>query len=123
MTLETDKLLHALGDWGADIPAALQRMMDDADFYSRMLTEFAADPQLWKLSADLRKGDYNEAFQCAHSLKGAAASLELRPLYEVLGSICDMLRRPEKIDPAETARKTEVYIQRRDRYLEILKTV
>ena len=56
-------LKHLLENWGADTKAALHSMMDDEEFYTRLLKEFSENTEIEMLNTALEKENYKEAFK------------------------------------------------------------
>lgn len=78
--------------YGADVPAALNRLLDDAQLYERCVTAFTQDAGFAALQKAIADADYNEAFVQAHTLKGVAANLSLTPLLLAVSDLVEALR-------------------------------
>lgn len=84
----TDRLRSS----GADIDAALERVVGDEELYETCLHLFLADPGFSGLEAALKKGDRSAAFEAAHSLKGVAGNLGLTDIYDAAHTLVEFLR-------------------------------
>lgn len=87
-----DRKLERLRDWGCDVDGALERMLDDEEFYLECLSMLMEDEGFDALSAALEQGDASTAFDRAHALKGVLANLGLTPLFEQVEKIVEPLR-------------------------------
>lgn len=78
---------------GADEGSVLRRF-GSLERYRRFLRMLPEDDNADRLERAVREEDYGEAFRCAHTLKGLAATLELGPLLETAVCLTEELRRP-----------------------------
>ena len=78
--------------WGVDRAEIMERFVDDEGLYQECLNEFLKDRNFEALQKALEAKDYNQAFQCAHSLKGAAGNLGLKKVYEPMSALTEELR-------------------------------
>ena len=85
-------LKKSLEDYGADYKTTLARFMNNEQIYLRILQKFPQDDTLQKLGQALQDGDYANAFNAAHTLKGVTGNLGLTPLYEAVCAIVEPLR-------------------------------
>ena len=85
-------LKHLLENWGADTKAALHSMMDDEEFYVRLLKEFSENTEIEMLNTALEKEHYKEAFKIAHEMKGTVVTLGLKPLSKAVSKLVEDLR-------------------------------
>lgn len=86
------EMMQLLGDWGCDIRGAMDRVLNDQEFYRDCLTQFYHDDSFTTLGEQLQIADIKSAFASAHTLKGVAANLGLTPLYQPLCRIVEVLR-------------------------------
>ena len=86
------ELKHLLEGWGADTKTALHGMMNDEEFYVRLLKEFAENTEIEALNNALDKENFKDAFSIAHDIKGTVATLGLKPLYKAIGKVVEDLR-------------------------------
>ena len=61
-------------------------------FYLGHLRRFAKDTSLLPLNDALTRGDVQQAFMLAHTLKGLSAQLAVTSVYRPAAVICDLLR-------------------------------
>ena len=64
--------------YGADYETTMSRFMGNEQMYLRILAMLPRDENLHKLDHALQAGDYQAAFDAAHTLKGMAGNLGLR---------------------------------------------
>jgi len=84
----TDRLRSS----GADVDAALERVVGDEELYKTCLHLFMDDPDFPALEAALKCRDYSTAFKAAHTLKGVAGNLGLTDIYSAAHSLVELLR-------------------------------
>ncbi len=87
-----------LEESGADVKATLRRFMGNEGMYLKFLKMFPGDPNYQKLGVSLEEGNYEEAFKCAHTLKGVAANLGLVPVQTVVSGMVEELRSKKNED-------------------------
>lgn len=88
-------IITELAAWGCDIPSAMERLGGDKGLYVDCLKLFAKDENFANLEKTLQAKDYEEAFNCAHGLKGVAANLSLGPLLNSITTVSDALKHNE----------------------------
>lgn len=103
---------------GGDFEGMMTRMRS-RDRILRFVRRFPADGSFALLEDSLSKGDTQEAFRAAHTLKGVCQNLGLDALYQVSATLTEALRpgseRPEDV-PA-LMEKT------RERYREVVEAI
>lgn len=77
---------------GADVKTTLKRFMGNENMYMKFLKRFPEDPNYKNLGISLEAGDYEEAFRCAHTLKGVSANLGLEPVQAAVSGLVEELR-------------------------------
>lgn len=87
-----DMRIEALRDWGCDIDGAMERMLDDEQFYLECLREIPGDPNFASLTKALSEGNAKDAFNSSHTLKGVLINLGLTPMYDKTVEIVEPLR-------------------------------
>lgn len=92
--LTTEKLK----EHGANIEEGLQRCLNNEDFYLRLVERFLKEEDLSGLSRALCAGDYSDAFDKAHALKGVLGNLALTPLLEPVEELTELLRPGEPVE-------------------------
>lgn len=85
-------MLDTLRQWGCDIDAALERFVEDEDFYWECYNILFQGQELGELEEHLNKGEVEDAFICAHGMKGTIGNLGLTPLFELLSPMVEILR-------------------------------
>ncbi|WP_295581762.1 Hpt domain-containing protein [uncultured Oscillibacter sp.] len=81
--------------YGGNYEETMERFMNNQSFYLRILGLLSQDETFTQLGAALDNGDLDAAFNAAHTLKGVAGNLGLRPLYEAVCRMVEPLRRRE----------------------------
>lgn len=92
-----EKLLEC----GFEMDKTMARFMGNEELYEKFLNRFTEDESMEKLKICYEEGDLEEAFFAAHTLKGVAANLGLKPLLEPLEQLVEKLRAKEKDDEAK----------------------
>ncbi len=90
------ELTKRLTDYGADMPGAMERFVNDEALYAECFAIFLQDPCFAALGDALARGDRSAAFEAAHTLKGVSGNLGLTPLYEPVCALVELLRRNER---------------------------
>lgn len=70
----------------------VNRRLGNETFVKKYLKKFAVDKTVDNLKSSVEKGDYEEAFRSAHTIKGLALNLELLPLVDIICNITECLR-------------------------------
>lgn len=86
------EIIQNLQNWGCDINGALERMLNDEDFYIECLYTVLEDSNFEGLEKNLKKGNIQESFECAHALKGVLGNMGLTPMYKKTIEIVEPLR-------------------------------
>lgn len=89
MTSEYKEKLQA---YGVNLDSALNRFMDNEQFYERILSKFPMDENFTLMEKSLSENNIPQAFRHAHTLKGLAATLDLTSILTVLIPITELLR-------------------------------
>ena len=94
------KVYHTIGV----APEPVVRRLINGSIVEKYLLKFINDGTYHQLSEMVRQGQYSQAAQAAHTLKGLALNLELIPLAKESAALLEELRLPdpvpEKIDDA-----------------------
>lgn len=112
-------LIAKLEEWGAEPQEAVRQMMGDESFYFCMLEKFKEKKAWEQLGECVQKGQYQEAFQIAHDLKGNAAVLGLLPLKKCISEVVEDLR-SENV-PLDLKRDMEVFGHEVEVFKEIMR--
>lgn len=91
-------LVDALRDRGCDMSGAMERFMDDEDFYLEMFKMVIFDPAFQRLGVALREKDAKTAFECSHLLKGLVGNMGFTPMFNILKVIVEPLRLGDDAD-------------------------
>lgn len=106
MTL--DQFYRAVGGTAAEAAPRL----GGADHALRFLRLFPQDDSFPRLSEALGRGDSEEAFRAAHTLKGVAANLGLERLRALASDMTECLRRGDLSGAQARLAETEAAYQR-----------
>lgn len=92
-----------LRETGADVEATIKRFMGNEDIYEKFVRRFPQDQNYKKLEEHLDSRNYEEAYKCAHTLKGVSANLGFDPVYRSVSALVEELRgrKPEEVDEAK----------------------
>ena len=77
---------------GRDVNDLMERLMGNMTLISRFFKRFPDDASYERMVAGIEKGDVEEAFRGAHSLKGVCANLSMKRFLTVLNPLVDKLR-------------------------------
>lgn len=88
---------------GAGVDAAVGRFMGNKALYKKFLIKFLDDHSYEAIAEHVGGGNYEEAFNSAHTLKGVSANLGLDPIYKGASEVTELLRgkQPEEVDKAK----------------------
>ena len=86
------RMTEELRAWGCDVDGAMDRMMDDEEFYTECLEDVYQDACFDTLKEALQAGDTQTAFDAAHTLKGVLANVGLTPMFTKVVEIVEPLR-------------------------------
>lgn len=92
MTSEYKEKLQA---YGVNLDSALNRFMENEQFYERILSKFPKDENFILMENSLKENNIPQAFRYAHTLKGLVATLDLTNLLTILTPITELLRTGE----------------------------
>ncbi|MEG0899094.1 MAG: Hpt domain-containing protein [Oscillospiraceae bacterium] len=86
-------ILEKLSLWGCDVQGALERCVNDENFYIDCLQSFKTDINFEQLKINLENKNFEAAFEAAHSLKGVSANLGITPLFDSISILVERLRK------------------------------
>ena len=92
MTSEYKEKLQA---YGVNLDSALNRFMDNEQFYERILSKFPMDENFILMERSINENNISQAFRHAHTLKGLAATLDLTNISDILIPMTEKLRAGE----------------------------
>lgn len=101
-----EKFRKQLEESGADVEATLKRFMGKDELYLKFLGKFPADQNYANLGTHLEAGAFEEAYKCAHALKGVVGNLGLTPIFEKVSTLVEELRNKADAD-VDVARANE----------------
>ncbi|MBD5462959.1 MAG: hypothetical protein HDR24_07855 [Lachnospiraceae bacterium] len=85
-------MISELQELGADVNDAMQRFMNNASLYERMLKKLPATVKDKPVMEFIESGDIKTAIENAHTLKGVMGNLSVSPLYKAYTDIVNLLR-------------------------------
>lgn len=103
-----DKFRKQLEECGADVETTLKRFMGNDAIYQKFLGKFPGDPNYAKLGTNIEAGAFEEAYKCAHALKGVVGNLGLTQIYEKVSTLVEELRNKASED-VDAARANELW--------------
>ena len=103
-----DKFRQQLEENGADVEATLKRFMGNDAIYQKFLGKFPADPNYANLGTNIEAGAFEEAYKCAHALKGVVGNLGLTPIFDKVSDLVEELRN-KAADEVDAARANELW--------------
>lgn len=77
---------------GMDVTGALERFMGNETLYIKFLKKFLDDQNYDNLQKEIDNRNADEAFRCAHTLKGLGANLGMMNLYHSIAPLVETLR-------------------------------
>lgn len=86
------EIKEGLSAAGVNMKEALERLMNNEMLLERLLLKFKADKNFPGLEKALGEQKYEEAFHCAHTLKGVAGNLGMEKLMEADIVVVEKLR-------------------------------
>ncbi|MBR6343105.1 MAG: Hpt domain-containing protein [Selenomonadaceae bacterium] len=90
--------LEKMRDLGIDPTDGLTRCMNNEVFFFKMISMAVANDYFDTLGPALEKNDLESAFEAAHALKGVIGNLALKPIYEPLAEMTELLRAKKQAD-------------------------
>lgn len=87
-----EKFRRQLEENGADVEATLKRFMGNDAIYLKFLGKFPNDPNYANLGSNMESGNFEEAYKCAHALKGVVGNLGLTPIFDNVSVLVEELR-------------------------------
>ena len=93
-----EKFRRQLEEGGADVEATLKRFMGNDAIYQKFLGKFPNDPNYANLGTNIESGNFEEAYKCAHALKGVVGNLGLTPIFENVSTLVEELRNKANAD-------------------------
>lgn len=85
-------ILDELSKFGVNIKTTLERFSGNEDLYKKCLILLVEDENFEGLGKSLKEKNYDQAFICAHTLKGIVGNMGFEKLYELICNIVEPLR-------------------------------
>lgn len=83
---------QSLIESGVDVENTLRRFMGNEAMYEKFLKKFTDNSNYPGLEESIQAGNYEEAFKCAHTLKGVSANLGLDPICKAASDLTEEVR-------------------------------
>ncbi|MDD2647996.1 MAG: Hpt domain-containing protein [Eubacteriales bacterium] len=96
--MEYNTLMGLLTGYGVDAEGIEDLFMGNNELYVICFSAFLSEPNHSALKAAMEKGSLDEAFFCAHALKGLSGNLGLTPYYEADCELTEALRAKRRPD-------------------------
>ena len=90
--------LDKIKELGIDPAEGLTRCMNNETFFFKMIAMAVSNDYFETLVELLEKNDLGNAFEAAHALKGVIGNLALKPLYDPLAEMTELLRAKKEAD-------------------------
>lgn len=87
---------------GINTVEALERFMNDEDFYLKMLKKFEKTVEDTPVLEYFESGETEKALKNAHTLKGVTGNFSMTALYEGYAEVVDLLRKEQIHDARKT---------------------
>ncbi len=85
-------MVDELKELGANVDEAMQRFMNNAALYEKMLKKLPNMMKGKQVMEAIETGNIDDAIEIAHTLKGVLGNLSITPLYEAYTDIVALLR-------------------------------
>lgn len=77
---------------GFDVDGTMRRFLNNEALYMKCLKKFLNDTSFEKLKEAYEQGNCEEAFKCAHTMKGFVSNLGINEMYHLLIPMVEKLR-------------------------------
>lgn len=91
-------MLEKLKEFGVDIDEGLARLGGNEELYIKLIKMVIDDSNFDKLDKAIKENNLEVAFEAAHTLKGVLGNLSIKPIYEKVYEITELLRNKEQAD-------------------------
>ena len=81
-----------LMDAGINVDTGISRIMGNEGLFLKFLGKFLQDTNFAGLAEAVKKQDVEEAFRCAHTLKGVCGNLSMDELYKLVSVQTEFFR-------------------------------
>lgn len=110
--------IDKLNRFGAKVDEGMGRCLNNEAFYFRLIGMAVEDAAFTSLEEAVAKGDLDQAFNAAHTLKGALGNLALEPLYRPASELTELLRNKT---PGDYAALVDTILKRREELRALIK--
>lgn len=107
----TERQRTVLESIGIDWQEALSRFMNNEPLMLKFLLRFPQEPSYGQLCRAMEEKQVKEAYEAAHSLKGVAGNLAIKPLYREVCGLVEALRGENLEGAAEKMPQVEALYQ------------
>lgn len=107
---------------GVEVQNTINRFMGNEAMYLKFLGKFVDDQNCVNIGKNLEAENYEEAYKCAHTLKGVAANLGLEPLQRTVSVLVEELR-GKKNDEVNVERANEEWQNVKKTYEQIFEII
>ena len=90
--------IETLKQFGVDTSDGLSRCLGNEDFYFKLIRKVLEDKNFDVLEKAIESKDLDSAFDAAHSLKGVLGNLAIKPIYDPVNEMTELLRARSDID-------------------------
>lgn len=94
---------------GFDVDATMRRFLNNETLYRKCMKKILDDASFDGLKEAWEKGNCNDAFKFAHTMKGFVSNLGINCMYEILVPMVEKLRNQDMDIADELKRLEEVY--------------
>ena len=94
-----------LMDAGINVDTGISRFMGNEGLFLKFLGKFLQDTNFAGLAEAVKKQDVEEAFRCAHTLKGVCGNLSMDELYKLVSVQTEFFREGNPGDNRRTNRR------------------
>lgn len=107
---------------GADVETTIKRFMGNEDIYEKFIRKFPQDQNYKMLEEYMGSQNYEEAYKCAHTLKGISANLGFNPIYQAVSVLVEELRgrKSEEVDEAKAEEEWQEIRKAYQQFIEII---
>ncbi|MEG0020674.1 MAG: Hpt domain-containing protein [Oscillospiraceae bacterium] len=103
------EIIEKLRAQRVDIAGIMERFLGDEELYEQCFTVFLEDEAFEKLNKAVKEEKYDEAFECAHMLKGVSGNLGLTELFETLSKVVSCYREKNFKEMAPLTQQVNTY--------------
>lgn len=94
--------IDKLSENGIDYLGGVERFGGNSAMFEKFVRRFPNDPHFDELQGHIKAQDADQAFRCAHTLKGVVGNLSFTDYFEAVSNLSDVLSE-NKMEEACTA--------------------